>query len=94
MTIETEAPPRFFQFAFATKLVIRSIKTAIIVGTILNLINQWEALFGDSSIEWRSLLLTYLVPYLVSSFSGAMSALQQSSSMTNLQKEIDREKAC
>lgn len=93
MTIENESPPTFFHYAFATKLVIRSIKTAIIVGTLLNIINQWDGLFGTTPIEWRSFLLTYLVPYLVSTFSGAMSAFQQSTSVATLQQEFAREKS-
>ncbi len=43
---------------------------ALIVGTVLNLINQWEALSGYQALDFNKLTITYLVPYLVSSISG------------------------
>jgi hypothetical protein len=43
-----------------------------VVGTILNLINQGDALFGPGPINWVKVLLTYLVPYVVSTY-GAVS---------------------
>src|SRR4249920_4005227 len=45
---------------------------ALVVGTILNLINQGDALFGPGPINWVKVLLTYLVPYTVSTY-GAVS---------------------
>jgi hypothetical protein len=45
---------------------------ALVVGTILNLINQGDALFGPGPINWVKVLLTYLVPYVVSTY-GAVS---------------------
>ncbi|GAB5380116.1 MAG: hypothetical protein Alis3KO_24250 [Aliiglaciecola sp.] len=66
--------PSWTQLIFAPMLVKRSLTTALIVGLILNVINQWSALFGDAQIVLSSLLLTFLVPYCVSTFSGALSA--------------------
>ena len=43
---------------------------AAIVGTALNLINQWEGITGSVAIDYPKLMLTYTVPYLVSSISG------------------------
>tara|TARA_R110002111_G_scaffold149064_2_gene216108 strand:+ start:1991 stop:2200 length:210 start_codon:yes stop_codon:yes gene_type:complete len=43
---------------------------AAIVGTALNLINQWDALTGSIPIDYGKLILTYIVPYLVSSLSA------------------------
>jgi len=42
------------------------------VGTVLNLINQGDALFGAGSVNWLKAALTYVVPYCVSTY-GAMS---------------------
>ncbi len=50
----------------------RSLYVALVVGTILNLINQGDALFGPPSINWTKLILTYFVPYAVSTY-GAVS---------------------
>ncbi len=44
----------------------------VVVGTILNLINQGDALFGSAHISWIKIVLTYLVPYAVSTY-GAVS---------------------
>ena len=52
----------------------RALMVAIIVGTILNLINQWDAIFGAADIVVLKALLTYCVPYCVSSFSSVAAA--------------------
>ena len=66
---------QWMRFAFSPTLVKRSINTAIVVGSLLNLINQRHAIFGEADILWVNLLLTYLVPYCVSTYSGAMSTI-------------------
>ena len=43
----------------------RSFVAAVVVGTILNLINQGDALLAGKGIDSVKLLLTYLVPYCV-----------------------------
>ena len=50
----------------------RSLWVALIVGTILNLINQGDRLFSGQSLDLTKLALTYLVPYFVSTY-GAVS---------------------
>jgi hypothetical protein len=50
----------------------RSLVVALIVGTILNLINQGDALVDGLPIDVVKLLLTYLVPYCVATY-GAVS---------------------
>lgn len=58
--------------------VRRAIKVAIIVGTILCLINQWQAIIQRSiPIDWFKVVLTYLVPYAVSSYSTVASKRDQ-----------------
>ena len=43
----------------------RSLYVALVVGTVLNLINQGDALIGAGSIDWLKVVLTYCVPYAV-----------------------------
>ena len=43
-----------------------------VVGTILNLINQGDAILGATSLNWIKIILTYLVPYAVNTY-GAVS---------------------
>ncbi len=50
----------------------RSFIVALIVGTILNLINQGDALLGAASLNVTKVLLTYVVPYCVATY-GAVS---------------------
>jgi len=45
---------------------------ALIVGTVLNLINQGEVLFGDGKLNLAKIILTYAVPYCVATY-GAVS---------------------
>jgi hypothetical protein len=51
----------------------RSFYVALVIGTILNLINQGDAIVGTGSIDWLKVILTYFVPYAVCTY-GAVSA--------------------
>ncbi len=51
----------------------RAFWVAVVVGTALNLINQGDALISGSAVHWGKLVLTYAVPFLVSTH-GAVSA--------------------
>jgi hypothetical protein len=50
----------------------RSFVVTLVVGTILNLINQGDALFGDGDVNWAKIGLTFVVPYCVATY-GAVS---------------------
>jgi hypothetical protein len=50
----------------------RALGVALVVGTILNLINQGGALITGGPVDLPKLLLNYLVPYCVSTY-GAVS---------------------
>lgn len=67
---------KWYELAFHRKLVKRSFTTALIVGVILNVINQGEALWGQQELVLTSFLLTFLVPYLVSTISATLTALE------------------
>lgn len=47
------------------KLVFKAIKVASIVGSVLLIINQYDALFGEAELRLASALLTYCVPFVV-----------------------------
>jgi hypothetical protein len=57
---------------FTASILGRSLRVALIVGTILNLINQGDALFGSRKLNILKLLLTYAVPFCVCTY-GAVS---------------------
>ncbi len=46
---------------------------ALVVGSLLNLINQGDALLQDRPVDWLKLGLTYCVPFCVALY-GAYSA--------------------
>ena len=46
----------------------RSLIVALIVGTILNLINQGDVLFGGGRLNLWKLILTFAVPYAVATY--------------------------
>jgi hypothetical protein len=50
----------------------RSLFAALIVGTVLNLINQGDVFFGDGKLNVAKIVLTYAVPYCVATY-GAVS---------------------
>jgi hypothetical protein len=60
------------RYAVSDGIPLRSFYVALVVGTILNLINQGDALLGAAHIDWVKIVLTYMVPYAVSTY-GAVS---------------------
>ncbi len=52
-----------------------SLYVGLVVGTILNLINQYDALLGPVAVDWVKLGLTYCVPYCVSTYGAVMAKL-------------------
>lgn len=50
----------------------RSLTAALLVGTILNLINQGDALLAGHQVDPIKMVLTFIVPYCVATY-GAVS---------------------
>lgn len=50
----------------------RSLMVALVVGAILNLINQGDAIFGQRPVNVVRMILTFMVPYCVATY-GAVS---------------------
>lgn len=81
---------RIHRIAIQLSIYSRSLKVAFVVGTLLNLINQPQAVLGLVSLDYPAMqridvvkaLLTYTVPFLVASY-GALTAIahQQSQSL-------------
>ena len=55
-------------------ILIRSLTVAIVIGTLLNAINQGDVVLAGQVPNLAKLALTYLVPFLVATY-GAYSAL-------------------
>lgn len=63
-----------YRTAFRPDIVKRSLIVALVVGTVLNLINQGDQWVHSGSVNLLKCLLTYTVPYCVATY-GAVSAL-------------------
>ncbi|QLC25224.1 nitrate/nitrite transporter NrtS [Parasphingopyxis algicola] len=51
--------------------VVRALKVSAVIGTLLILINQGDMLWAGVMPPYWKIILTYLVPYGVSSYSTA-----------------------
>ena len=71
---------RIWHYAISDGVPRRSLYVALIVGTILNLINQGDALLGSAAVNWSKLLLTFCIPYAVCTY-GAVSTKIASQAM-------------
>lgn len=65
--------PAWLRYAMRDGVPRRSLLVAVVVGTLLNAINQGDAMLAGRPLVWSKLLLTYAVPYLVATY-GAVTA--------------------
>jgi hypothetical protein len=65
-----------FEVATSPAVVGLAVRTSLFIGTLLNLINQGDALFGAQPLALGKLLLTYLVPYCVATYSATSISLR------------------
>lgn len=70
---------RLLYYWFQRRTVLRAVKVAGIVGPILTIINQYDVLLSGnySPRVMGKILLTFLVPYCVSSFSSARAEIER-----------------
>jgi hypothetical protein len=59
-----------FQRALSWPVARRSLTIAVIIGSVLNLINQGDTLYTGGSIDWLKAALTYCVPFCVSTYGA------------------------
>ena len=60
---------------FVGKVLMRSLKVACVVGTVLIAINQGDRILAGEGVDWFKAILTYMVPFCVATY-GAWSALR------------------
>ncbi len=63
--------PGFWQAARERQVVIRALKICALVGVILVAINQGDAILVGDPVNWWKVVLTFMVPYGVSTYSAA-----------------------
>lgn len=61
----------FLILVCSARIALSALRVALVVGTVLNAINQGGAILAGNDIAWFHLLLNYLVPYCVASYSAA-----------------------
>ncbi|MEE8108912.1 MAG: nitrate/nitrite transporter NrtS [Gammaproteobacteria bacterium] len=67
-------------------IVLRAVRVALLVGTVLALINHGDKLIygGMQTSDYLKILLTYLVPYCVSTYSSVQTVRFDESKPTEL----------
>lgn len=48
----------------------RALVVSFIVGSVLNLVNQWDCFFDEAPLDWLRFIANYAVPFCVSFYSG------------------------
>lgn len=61
--------------ALRAPALANAFRVSLCVGTVLNVVNQGWSLFSLATLSWPHLVLNYLVPFLVASYSGARMAV-------------------
>jgi hypothetical protein len=61
--------------ALSRPIAANALRIALVVGSVLNLINQGQALLSWSGISWPHVALNFVVPYCVASYSAAKNQL-------------------
>ena len=61
----------FLSIAFRADIALRSAKIALVVGTLIAIINHGDRMMMDKmgTVDWLKCALTYLVPFGVSTWS-------------------------
>ena len=69
--METGWIAEFLQYSTANGVPRRSLIVAMVVGTILNAINQGDVLLAGGKLNWIKIVLSYVVPYCVATYGAA-----------------------
>ena len=64
------ATPNFSELAFSDGTPQKAFMTALVVGTILAIINHGDFILKGESINYFKILLTYFVPYCVTTWGA------------------------
>lgn len=62
----------FNTLAFSKEIIIRACKVSLVVGTLLAVINYADKILLQQmlTLDWIKLGITYLVPYVVTTYSS------------------------
>jgi len=60
--------------ALAPPIARRSLLVALVVGTVLNAINQGDVVLAGKAPDWLKVALTYAVPFFVATYGAYCAA--------------------
>ncbi len=90
--MSTKARIRIFvRYAVEKTCVLRSLKVALVVGTVLAILNHYDEILSRSAgtTTFLQILTTYAVPYTVSTYGAAMQAVHIESHGASKAKGFD-----
>lgn len=67
----------FVRVLLSHHIVINSLRISLLVGTLLNMINQGSQILNGLEIAWELVLLNFVVPYCVASYSAAKNEIER-----------------
>ena len=67
----------FCMTALQPHIVRNAVRVALVVGVVLNLINQGGTLWHGGAVSWPHVLLNFCVPYCVATYSATRNELTQ-----------------
>ena len=67
----------FWQLAISRRVVFNALKIAVVVGVVLNIINQGGAFLSGHGIAWGHVALNFLTPYIVATYSAVKNELDR-----------------
>ncbi len=67
----------FGQILIRRHIVTNALRVSLVVGTLLNVINQGSAVIDGLEIAWGQVLLNFVVPYCVASYSAARNEIER-----------------
>ncbi len=65
------------QIARSRRIARNAITVSLVVGTVLNLINQGGPVLRGEHVTWWNVLMNYVVPCCVSTYSAVRNQLSQ-----------------
>lgn len=68
--------PPWLIHATAPATRLQAVRVMLVVGPILTVINQGDALLGSAEVNWLKVALTFLVPYCVSTYATVKTLLR------------------
>lgn len=60
---------------FSARIARQAAQVSLVVGTVLNAVNQGPELLHHGQVSWPRVAMNYVVPWCVSAFSAARQAM-------------------